>query len=141
MIKLVYNQTLQYALKHNEIDFYRESREENIKCRDFIEKLVEEEDHYNNLFNYPKVIQESVSKFGLDRVKFILANTVRELDWDGRISVDNKEWAKTIPAPAEENIRGIRLFKTHSVFINAMVEHIRTVYPVLLNTLIDSYED
>ena len=28
---------------------------------------------------------------------YVLAGTVRQKDWDGRISRDNKAWAKTIP--------------------------------------------
>ena len=28
---------------------------------------------------------------------YVLANTVQQKDWDGRISSDNKAWAKSIP--------------------------------------------
>lgn len=34
--------------------------------------------------------------FGLDRTLYVLANTVQQKDWDGRISPGNKAWAKTI---------------------------------------------
>ena len=36
-------------------------------------------------------------QFGYERVFYVLANTVRQKDFDGRISRDNKAWAKTIP--------------------------------------------
>ena len=38
-----------------------------------------------------------MEEFGYDRMFYVLANTVRQKDWDGRISRDNKAWAKTIP--------------------------------------------
>ena len=38
-----------------------------------------------------------VAKFGLPRTAFVLVNTIREKEWDGRISQDNKAWAKRVP--------------------------------------------
>ena len=38
-----------------------------------------------------------LEKFGTERVQFILANTIQRKNYDGRISQDNKAWAKTIP--------------------------------------------
>ena len=38
-----------------------------------------------------------MEQFGYDRMFYVLANTVRQKDWDGRISRDNKAWTKIIP--------------------------------------------
>ena len=38
-----------------------------------------------------------MEQFGYDRVFHVLAVTVQQKDWDGRISQDNKAWAKTVP--------------------------------------------
>ena len=38
-----------------------------------------------------------VAQFGLPRTAFVLVNTIREKDWDGRISHDNTAWAKRVP--------------------------------------------
>ena len=46
-------------------------------------------------------MKEVMGKFGAERVQFILANTIRHKDSDGRISQDNKAWAKTIPMPED----------------------------------------
>ena len=46
-------------------------------------------------------MKEVVEKFGQERVEFVLANTIRHKDGDGRISRDNKAWAKTIPMPED----------------------------------------
>ena len=42
-----------------------------------------------------------LEKFGSERVQFILANTIQHKDSDGRVSRDNKAWAKTIPMPED----------------------------------------
>ena len=90
---MIYYQTLKFAREHDEIDICRKSREEDLRCRNTIEKLVDE-NYYNNRFDSAKVVKEAVIEFGLERVKFILANTVQQKDWDGRISETNKRWAK-----------------------------------------------
>ena len=42
-------------------------------------------------------MKDVVEQFGFDRVLYVLANTVRHFDYDGRLSDDNKRWAKTVP--------------------------------------------
>ena len=42
-----------------------------------------------------------ISLASLERVQFILANTIQHKDSDGRVSRDNKAWAKTIPMPED----------------------------------------
>ena len=46
-------------------------------------------------------VQEILEEFGVERMNFILANTIQHKDADGRISRDNKAWAKTIPMPED----------------------------------------
>ena len=36
-------------------------------------------------------------QFGHERILYVLAITIRQKDWDGRFSADNKQWAKTVP--------------------------------------------
>lgn len=47
-----------------------------------------------------------MEQFGYDRVFHVLAVTVRQKDWDGRISQDNKAWAKTVPVFENPDARG-----------------------------------
>ena len=42
-----------------------------------------------------------LEQFGPERMQYILANTVLKKEHDGRISRDNKAWAKTIPMPED----------------------------------------
>lgn len=36
-------------------------------------------------------------QFGHERILYVLAITIRQKDWDGRFSADNKQWAKSVP--------------------------------------------
>jgi len=48
-------------------------------------------------------VKDVLEKFGAERVQFILANTIQHKNHDGRISQDNKAWAKTIPMPEDSD--------------------------------------
>lgn len=125
---MIYYQTLKFAREHDEIDICRKSREEDLRCRDTIEKLVDG-NYYNNHFDSAKVVKEAVIEFGLERVKFILANTVQQRDWDGRISEVSKRWAKSVPVSLDEEYNTkILLCKIHSVLLNALIDEIRENY-------------
>ena len=68
----------------------------NIACREAIEKAVNE--HYSHdCLDSKAAVKDVVGKFGYDRTLYVLAVTVRRMDWDGRISNKNKEWARTVP--------------------------------------------
>ena len=52
--------------------------------------------HYSNNSLGKDVAAEVIEQFGAERVAYVLANTIRQMDWDGRISPDNKAWAKSV---------------------------------------------
>lgn len=93
-----------YAHEHGELEQYRASHKANIVCRDAIDTAIA--DHYrdNRLGN--GAVKQVVEQFGYDRTLYVLANTVRQKDWDGRISRENKEWAKTIPVYEDKDSWG-----------------------------------
>lgn len=75
--------------------------------------------------------QQFIDRFGMERVAFVLANTVQDKDWDGRISADNKAWAKDAPVPNDYNAWGGR--RTH--------EYVCTqAHPGLINLFVNSSE-
>ena len=84
-----------YAGEHGELEQYRASYRANIACKDAIEQSIAA--HYGDNRLNPACVEPVVEQFGYDRVFYVLANTVKQKDWDGRISHDNKAWAKTIP--------------------------------------------
>lgn len=81
-----------YASEHGELEQYRASYRANISCKEVIEHSITA--HYGNNRLDPACVKQVVEQFGHERVFYVLANTVRQKDFDGRISHDNKAWAK-----------------------------------------------
>lgn len=91
----VYKYPASHAHEHNELDAYRASNKANIACKEAIEAAIR--DHYRDNHLGSDAVKQVVEQFGYDRVFHVLAVTVQQKDWDGRISSDNKAWAKTVP--------------------------------------------
>lgn len=91
----VYPYPASYARENNELEQYRASHKANIACRDAIDTAIANNYRDNSLGS--GAVKQVVEQFGYDRTLHVLANTVRQKDWDGRISHDNKTWAKTVP--------------------------------------------
>ena len=93
----VYPHSGAHAKKNGELDAYRESHHANVDCKDAIEKSIG--DHYKDNRLDAACVKEVIDRFGMERTAFVLAATVQDKEWDGRIDNRNKEWAKSIPVP------------------------------------------
>ena len=56
---------------------------------------------YNRLDS--SCVKPIIDRFGIDRVEYVLANTVQYKDWDERFSSSNRAWAKIIPVVTDGN--------------------------------------
>ena len=92
----VYKYPGEYAREHGELELYRASGRANIACKEAIETAVNSHYH-NNCLDTKAAVREVVDRFGYERMLYVLAVTVKEMDWDGRISQANKNWARTVP--------------------------------------------
>ena len=100
----VYVHSASYAKEHGEESEHKNSHYANIDCRDAIEDAISK--HYSNNRLDGSCVHEVVDRFGLERVAFVLANTVQDKNWDGRISKGNKEWAEKILIPDDPTAWG-----------------------------------
>lgn len=91
----IYPHSSVFAQEHGELEQYRVSHQANIACKEAIEAAIREHYHDNRLGK--EAAQEVMEAFGIDRTLYVLANTVRHNEQDGRISRDNKAWAGTVP--------------------------------------------
>ena len=92
----VYPHSATYAREHGEMAQYNLSYQANSACKEAIEQTISA--HYaENRLDTEAAVKDVLEKFGTERVQFILANTIQRKNYDGRISQDNKAWAKTIP--------------------------------------------
>ena len=74
----------------------------NSACKEAIEQTISA--HYaENRLDTEAAVKDVLEKFGTERVQFILANTIQRKNHDGRISQNNKAWAKTIPMPEDSD--------------------------------------
>ena len=87
----VYRQTGMYAREHGELEQFRQSNVANIACRAAIEKAITE--NFDGMRLRADAAAKVLGEFGVERVQFVLANTVQHKDWDGRFSRENKAWA------------------------------------------------
>ena len=125
----VYLHSAAFAKENGEIDVYRASHRANTACRDVIEDAISS--HYKGNRFDTTCVNEVIDQFGLERVTFVLANTVKDKEWDGRISVENKAWAKTISMPEDGDAQGhsrtheYACSKIYSGLINLFVNQAR----------------
>ena len=97
-------------------------RETKVSCKDAIERTIAEKfDGYR----LPKETAEEVIKeYGIERVSYVLANTVRHKIQDGRFSPDNKEWAKEIEPYAMWENRDL-VVDSHPAVLNGFINQTR----------------
>ena len=92
----VYPHSAAYASEHGEMAQYNLSYQANSACKEAIEQTISA--HYaENRLDTEAAVKDVLEKFGTERVQFILVNTIQRKNYDGRISQDNKAWAKIIP--------------------------------------------
>ena len=118
-----------FAKEHGELDEYLASFNANVECKNAIEEAIA--DHYSDNHFDGFCVQEVIDRFGMDRVSFILANTIQDKTWDGRISPENKSWAKETLLPNDYDICGGRrtdeyvCSQAHPGLINLFVNRFR----------------
>lgn len=100
----VYKYPAAYAREHGAIEQYRASHKANVACKNAIETAIR--DNYRDNCLGKDAAKQVTEQFGYERTFYVLANTVQLKDWDGRISRDNKDWAKTISIFADKNYFG-----------------------------------
>lgn len=127
----VYRHSTDYAKQVGQLEEYRASRKENIRCKEAIEQSIR--DHYENNHLDSACVKQVVDEFGPDRVFYVLANTIQFHDWDGRYSQNNKDWAKDILIPKDQtrwddNRNVAFLLNSHPVLLNAFLDIARKQY-------------
>ena len=124
----VYTQPPDYARERGELDKYRESKRLNVLCKEAIEQSIRD-NYKDNRLDADAVWRDVTAQFGSKRAAFVLAMTVREKDFDGRFSRENKAWAKSQPLPPDPERRGrycsYVVDKAHPVLTDALVTHAR----------------
>ena len=93
----VYYEPFSYAKENDEVDLYRTSYRLNSECKQAIHEAIA--DNYDGMYLGDGVVDQVVRQYGMERVGYILANTLHHKSYDGRFSRSNKEWAEQVSTP------------------------------------------
>ena len=108
----VYRQNAAYAREHGELEQYRVSHQANIACKEAIEQSIDQ--NYDGRRLAKGTADKVMQKFGPERVMYVLAYTIQQKGWDGRLHPCNKDWAKTVDIPPNPDAFG---FERNSEFV------------------------
>lgn len=122
MIK-VYRNNARYASEHGELAMFKQSTNLNRDCVGTLEAAI----YYG--FDGVRIdaekIHEVIDTFGKERVEFIVANTIVNKMYDGRVSVANKAWAAGIVSVAYDQWR----LNVHPYKLDLVADIVRTYKP------------
>ena len=126
----LYKYPFSYAVEHRELDQYRLSNTANSRCRDAIETAIRE-NYRDNRLNVAGA-EQVLAEFGVERTRYVLANTVRHADWDQRYSRANKAWAANIVASVHYEVDPMlgdptlkyRITQAHPGLVNLFIDQI-----------------
>ncbi len=83
--KYVYPYSLLEAKRNGELEQYRESFRENVRCANAIKEAINQ--NFDGMHLNHDVAKPVITEFGYDRVNFVLANTLQQLEHDGKHKV------------------------------------------------------
>ena len=100
----IYRETANYAYEAGELESYRASLAANVECRRAIEAAISS-NYGDNRLDADAAVKSVLEQFSPERVRYVLANTIQQKDFDGRIPQPLKEWAKSIDVCPENASR------------------------------------
>lgn len=125
----VYRNSSQEASWRNELPVWRESLRKNIACKEAIEESIRIGfDGWNLNGNCAR---EVIDRFGFERVEYVLANTLREKQYDGRFSQSNKQWGQSIFVPPDEEYNFRFVVNSHPAVLDGFIDQYHREYQAL----------
>ena len=100
----IYRETANYAYEAGELESYRASLAANVECRKANEAAIST-NYGDNRLDADAAVKSVHEQFSPERVRYVLANTIQQKDFDGRIPQPLKEWAKTVDVCPENASR------------------------------------
>ena len=123
----VYKGTLAQAMEERDVDAYLDSRKLNIDCKKAIEKAIALK--FDGLHLEEDAATQVLEQFGEERMTFVMANTLRELSYDGRFSRQNKDWAEHIEIPENinqgKNLNQDYVIESHPAVLDGFIDMAR----------------
>jgi len=122
----VYMASVEVARQSDELTTWRESWRLNEACAKGIQKAVNDSHNGQYSYNLPAALKAVTEEFGAERVHIVLANTVDYMDYDGRFSRDNKQWAAGVQLPElSKEQRAAFVCAAHPAILDGFVNTVR----------------
>ena len=112
-----YSQT--EANRLGEIKLWRDSYRANIGCKEAIEQSIRAS--FDGMHLNEDCVDTVIERFGYKRTTFVLANTLKEKDFDGRFHEQNKEWAKQFYIPPDRNHNCSFTVESHPAVLDGFI--------------------
>ena len=100
----IYRETANYAYEAGELEAYYASLAANEECRSAIEAAISG-NYAENRLDADAAVKSVLEQFSPERIRYVLANTIQQKDFDGRIPQPLKEWAKNVEVCSENASR------------------------------------
>ena len=100
----IYRETANYAYEAGELEAYHASLAANEECRSAIEAAISG-NYAENRLDADAAVKSVLEQFSPERIRYVLANTIQQKDFDGRIPQPLKEWAKNVEVCSENASR------------------------------------
>lgn len=117
------------ARERNELSLWRESHRANIACRGAIEDAIRRS--FDGMHLDKDCITPVLDEYGYKRTAWVLANTLHELEWDGRFSPANKQWAERRYIPQDERHNAAISVRSHPAVLDGFVNLYRKAVQAL----------
>ncbi|NLV51609.1 MAG: DUF3849 domain-containing protein [Clostridiales bacterium] len=117
------------ARRLGEINEWRESYRLNKACKGAIEEAIR--NNFDGMHLNADCAKSVIEEYGFKRVNYVLANTVQRLDWDGRFSDANKEWAKGSYIPHDKEHNRDFVVGSHPAVLDGFINQARRAYDAL----------
>ena len=117
------------AKKRKELAEWRESFNANAACKKAIEDAIRRDFDGTHLNAF--CAQSVIDEYGYQRVRFVLANTLREKSGDGRFSRINQSWCAHVAVPADKAHNNQFAVESHPAVLDMFMNQYRRSYQAL----------
>ena len=126
--KSLYPWSLSDAQDYGEVDLWRESFKENCRCARAIEQAIASS--FDGYTLDTSCLNGILEEFGRSRVRFVLANTLKEKSHDGRFSEESRTWCKGSYVPKDSSNWAFSV-ESHPAVLDGFIQAARKEWEAL----------